>query len=63
MNRYTTNNIECKVKMRFLGDKDVYFQIDIGDKMELVRIPRDIVKKQFTDGAFIKHVLNFFIEE
>ena len=62
MNIFKTNDIECKVKIKILG-KEACFQIDTGERMELVQLPQNIIKKQFTDGAFVKHILNFFIKE
>lgn len=62
MNRYKTNDIQCKVEIKILG-KMAYFKIETGDRLELVNLPEEIVKKQFTDGAFVKHIMNFFIKD
>ena len=62
MNRYKTNDIQCKVEIKILG-KMAYFKIETGDRIELVNLPEEIVKKQFTDGAFVKHIMNFFIKD
>jgi len=37
-------------------------QYNKGDEQEIT-VPLDLFKKQFTDGAFVKHILNFFIKE
>lgn len=62
MNIFKTRDIECKVEIKVLG-KIAYFKIETGDRMELVNLPASIIKKQFTDGAFVKIILDFFIKE
>lgn len=62
MNRYKTEKTDCKVSIKIIG-KFAYFEITTDERLEVVQIPSNIVKKQFSDGAFIKHILNFFIKE
>lgn len=62
MNIFKTRDIECNVEIKVLG-KIAYFQIKTGERIELVNLPASIIKKQFTDGSFVKSILDFFIKE
>ena len=61
-----TDNTKIEIEvLNFTETGDKCFTINFGSKTEEIActVPSSIVKSKFTDAAFARHILNFFIKD
>ena len=68
MKRYNIEVLGANILVRVIRTKphETVLNIQYGegreDEQEII-LPAKLLKKQFTDNAFARHILNFFIKE
>lgn len=64
MKKYKTDDMMISVRVVRTQPHEVVLNIQYAkdDEQEIV-LPADCIKRQFSDNAFAKHLLNFFIKE
>lgn len=66
MRKYRIEALGVDIRVRIIRTKQhetvLNIQYDKDGEQELI-LPASLFKKQFSDNAFAKHILNFFIKE
>ena len=66
MRRFNIDVLGSDIRVRIIRTKphETVLNIQHDDESEHeIILPASLIKKQFTDNAFAKHILNFFIKE
>lgn len=66
MRRFNIDVLGADIRVRIIRTKphETVLNIQYDDESEHeIILPARLIKKQFTDNAFAKHILNFFIKE
>lgn len=66
MRRFNIDVLGSDIRVRIIRTKphETVLNIQYDDESEHeIILPARLIKKQFTDNAFAKHILNFFIKE
>ena len=66
MRRFNIDVLGSDIRVRIIRTKphETVLNIQYDDESEHeIILPAGLIKKQFTDNAFAKHILNFFIKE
>ena len=66
MRSIKTSNVQIKINITDFENGDCLITVDFGQNEKErpgVMLPREITKTKFTDAAFIRHIMNFFIKD